>query len=89
MFQQLGHLQECPSKLLKIIKIYSYITDLIKELKPELYISIKTLKYNIVIYDLIADTSIRVGSFSVEFPSFSCLYSEDVERSPVIIIWPL
>jgi hypothetical protein len=43
------------SKLLKRIKVYSYITDLIKGLKPELYISVKTLKYNIVICDLIAE----------------------------------
>jgi hypothetical protein len=87
MFQQLGHLQECPSKLLKRIKVYSYITDLIKGLKPELYISIKTLKYTIVIYDLITD--IRIDSFSVEFLSFSCLYSEGVKSFSVIIIWHL
>jgi hypothetical protein len=51
------------SKLLKRIKVYSYITDLIRGLKPELYITIGILKYNVVIYDLIAD--IRVDSFSV------------------------
>lgn len=52
--------------------------------KQELYISTKTLKYNIVIYDLIVD--IRVDGFSVECPSFSCLYSVSVERFSIIII---